>query len=184
LKQSEKARVFALAAHGAIDHRRKYSGVPYFQHVENVALLIRSANLPDEAVAAGFLHDVVEDTHITMDMIRGEFDPLVAQLVWELTDISKPEDGNRKFRKQLDRQHIAEASWLGKSCKLADLIDNAVDISKHDPNFAVVYMREKKALLEVLKDGNEFLYNHAALIVENYYDDNPRHRRDYEQTHC
>jgi hypothetical protein len=56
-----------------------------------------------------------------------------------------------------------------KTIKLADLIDNSLDIQKHDPNFAKVYMQEKKALLEVLREGDATLYARAKKIVDDYY---------------
>ena len=61
------------------------------------------------------------------------------------------------------------ASPEGQTIKLADLIDNARDIQVNDPNFAVVYMREKKDLLKVLTKGNKDLYNVAQKIIDEYY---------------
>ena len=67
----------------------------------------------------------------------------MAELVDDLTDVSKPQDGNRATRKELDRQHTAKASPDAKTIKLADLISNSRSIMKDDPNFAKVYMKEK-----------------------------------------
>ena len=47
----------------------------------------------------------------------------MAYLVDCLTDVSKPSDGNRAVRKEIDRQHLAKASPKAKTIKLADLID-------------------------------------------------------------
>jgi (p)ppGpp synthase/HD superfamily hydrolase len=95
--------------------------------------------------------------------------PKVAQLVDELTDVSRPHHGNRAMRKELDRQHLATASKEAKTVKLADLIDNSRDIIKHDPGFAQKYMKEMKALLEVLKEGDANLHADATEIVKKYY---------------
>ena len=83
----------------------------------------------DEAMlAAALLHDVVEDTPVTIEEIQEIFGADVASLVDDLTDVSKPEDGNRKFRKALDREHSAQSSARAQTVKLADLISNGVDI--------------------------------------------------------
>ena len=74
-----------------------------------------------------------------------------------LTDVSKLEDGNRATRKSLDRAHIANASPDAMTIKLADLISNTASIMEYDANFAKVYLKEKKLLLEVLTKGNDEL---------------------------
>jgi hypothetical protein len=78
-------------------------------------------------------------------------------LVLNLTDASRPQDGNRKARKAIDRERLAHAPVSAKTIKLADLIDNASSIVEHDKNFARIYLAEKEALLEVLDDGDPTL---------------------------
>ena len=118
---------------------------------------------------AALLHDVVEDTGVSEGDIRTLFGDDVATLVSGLTDVSKPEDGNRETRKRIDREHTANQSDRCKTIKLADLISNSRSIAQYDKEFAKVYMAEKKLLLEVLKGGNEVLYQTALSIVEDYY---------------
>jgi hypothetical protein len=48
--------------------------------------------------------------------------------------------------------------------KLADLIDNCKDITRHDPGFAQVYLAEMDDLLDVLQEGNAQLYKHAEKV--------------------
>jgi (p)ppGpp synthase/HD superfamily hydrolase len=157
-----RALVFATAAHASIDHRRKHSGEPYIVHPKAVAELVRSVPHTPEMIAAAYLHDVVEDTPVTIEEIEAEFGPSVAELVGWLTDVSKPGDGNRAKRKALDLQHTAKAPAEAKTIKIADLIDNTLSISKHDPQFWPVYRREKIALLQVLKEGDQTLWKIAA----------------------
>ena len=118
---------------------------------------------------AALLHDVVEDTGVSEEDIRTLFGDDVANLVSGLTDVSKPEDGNRETRKRIDREHTAKQGDRCKTIKLADLISNSKSIAQYDKEFAKVYMAEKKLLLEVLKGGNEVLYQTALGIVEDYY---------------
>ena len=100
------------------------------------------------------LQDVVEDTPATMGDVESEFGPPVAGRVEALTDVSRPSDGNRAVRKEIDRRHTAHASPRAKTIKLADLIDNCEDIAHHDPRFAQVYLQEMEALLAVLGEGD------------------------------
>ncbi len=165
----EKAKRFARAAHESIDQRRKYTHEPYIVHPAAVAQMV--ARVTDDAamISAAWLHDVVEDTPVTIDEIETEFGGDIAALVSDLTDVSSPADGNRKARKHLDWLHTREASARAKTIKLADLIHNSASIQRYDPGFARVYMAEKRRLLRVLKDGDPSLYATAAEIVARYY---------------
>jgi len=89
--------------------------------------------------------------------------------VTELTDVSKPKDGNRAKRKAIDRVYLSNASPEAKTVKLADLIDNARSIEQHDPRFARTFMREKQLLLEFLRDGDPVLLANATNIVAQYF---------------
>jgi len=157
----QKARIFAMQAHQRIDHRRKVTGQPYEVHLKSVYELVRSVTDDAQTQAAAWLHDIVEDTTVTIGDLRREFGDAVAQLVGELTDVSRPGDGNRALRKEIDRRHLAGASARAKTVKLADLIDNCRDICRHQPAFAPVYLQEMAALLEVLGDGDAALYRRA-----------------------
>ena len=161
-----EAYVFAETAH--MGQKRKYTYEPYFNHPANVSLIVSSVNHTNEMLIAALLHDTVEDTEITIEDIRYKFGYKVAVMVKGLTDISKPEDGNRKARKEIDKDYLANQGSRVKTIKLADLIDNSKSIIKHDPKFAKVYMQEKKELLEVLKDGDEWLWFIADSIVKKY----------------
>ncbi len=159
-----RAEVYATQAHQRIDHRRKYSGKPYQEHLKAVADLVASVSDDAEMIAAAWLHDTVEDTPATLGQIEQEFGPGVVALVEQLTDVSRPGDGNRATRKAIDREHLARASSRAKTIKLADLIDNCADITRHDPRFARIYLREMAALLEVLQEGDPVLLKRARKV--------------------
>jgi len=161
---------FAKTRHG--DQKRKYTHEPYINHPVAVARIVASVTDDCEAISAAFLHDVLEDTETEYEeLCRCGFGRNIADLVMEVTDVSRPEDGNRTIRKALDLEHLAKASSLGQTIKLADLIHNTESIMAYDQGFARLYMKEKKALLEVLKGGDPTLYAQAAQIVEEYYND-------------
>ena len=144
----DKARYFATAAHAAVGQKRKYSNDDYIVHPIRVANLVKQYGGTEEMIAAAYLHDVVEDTDVTMDTITSLFGSVVASLVKDLTDVSKPSDGNREARKTIDRQHTADASADAQFVKCADIIDNAWDIADNDPSFWKVYQREMSLLLD------------------------------------
>ena len=158
-----KAKMLAGKAHEG--QMRKYSGMPYIVHPIEVATIVQSVDHTDEMIAAALLHDVVEDTEYTVADISKEVSPKVAELVKGLTDVSKPEDGNRKTRKAMDKDHLAKQSAEVQTIKLADVISNSQDIKANDPSFAKVYIEEMKALLEVLDKGDKTLYAKAKEIV-------------------
>lgn len=152
-----RAMEFASQAHRSIDQKRKYTGEPYEVHPQAVAKMVAEFDGTPEMIAAAHLHDVVEDTPITLLEIQEEFGLEVAALVDDLTDISQPEDGNRALRKKMDRIHTAGASAQAQTIKLCDLLDNTLSIVENDEKFARIYLKEKKALLEVLTRGDKRL---------------------------
>lgn len=165
----ELAERFATIAHqGQV---RKYTDEPYINHpiAVNELLVEHSANLSRSMNMAALLHDTVEDTEVNLHDIRNFFGSEVEELVYWLTDISRPSDGNRAKRKLIDRDHIENAPRAAKTIKLADLIDNSRSIVKHDPGFAKVYMKEKLLLLNVLFDENCKLFGLASDLVDGYY---------------
>jgi guanosine-3',5'-bis(diphosphate) 3'-pyrophosphohydrolase len=91
----EKAYVVADKAHAG---QKRASGEPYVQHSLNVALILAELHLPPAVIAAGLLHDTVEDTGLTLADIRGTFGEEVAQLVDGVTKLAQlprvSKDGN------------------------------------------------------------------------------------------
>ena len=163
-----RARAFAIREHRRIDHRRKYSHQPYDAHLAAVADLVAGVADDAEMIAAAWLHDVVEDTPITLDDVARELGGAVARLVDELTDVSRPGDGNRAARKAIDRAHLAAASPRAKTIKLADLCDNARDICRHDAGFGRVYLDEMEPLLAVLGEGDPTLMAKARETLAHW----------------
>lgn len=167
----QKALGFAACAHK--NQKRKYTGEPYVQHCINVARLVAqyadacSSSVHYKIVAAAMMHDTIEDTDVTVAHIEEIFTPYIASLVQEVTDASKPGQGNRKVRKQIDREHLAKSSPEGATIKLADLIDNTSSIVKYDKDFAKIYLEEKALLLPLLKHGPAKLW---ALAYETLQD--------------
>jgi guanosine-3',5'-bis(diphosphate) 3'-pyrophosphohydrolase len=160
-----KARTFAVAAHAAVGQVRKYTYEPYIVHPAEVFSIVSTVPHTEAMLCAAWLHDVVEDTDVSIDVIRAEFGDDVAELVGWLTDVSNPEDGNRAVRKAIDRAHSAQAPADAQTVKLADLISNSSSITRHDANFAKTYLEEKRMLLEVMNKGDATLMAHARKFI-------------------
>ena len=161
----DRARVFATAAHAAVGQLRKYTFEPYIVHPQEVAGIVAEVDGTAEMIAAAWLHDTVEDTGVTIELIRAEFGQEVAELVGWLTDVSRPDHGNRAQRKAVDRAHTAAAPAAAQTIKLADLIANTRSIVQHDPKFAATYLEEKRQLLEVMTKGDSRLRERALAQI-------------------
>lgn len=163
----EQARIFATAAHSAVAQLRKYTNEPYIVHPAEVFSIVSTVEgATEEMLAAAWLHDVVEDTGVTIEVIRAEFGDKVAELVGWLTDVSRPEQGNRATRKAIDRAHSAMAPAEAQTIKLADLISNTRSIVEHDEKFARTYLEEKRMLLAVMNKGDAGLMAEARKYIE------------------
>jgi (p)ppGpp synthase/HD superfamily hydrolase len=145
----KRAQEYATRKHAEFKQVRKYTGEPYINHPAAVVELVRSVPHTEAMIAAAWLHDTVEDTDATLKEVTELFGVEVGAFVEMLTDVSKPEDGNRAMRKAIDRDHTAKATSPAKTIKLADLIDNSL-------------------LLEVLVGGDIRLLKQAQAIVDMY----------------
>ena len=162
----ERAREFASDAHGRHEQVRRYTNEAYIVHPQAVAERVAGV-LPDPIVlAAAWLHDVVEDTEVQLAEIEHHFGLEVAALVEQLTSGPHPPHLSRKQRKQKDREQLHAASAAAKTIKLADIIDNTHTITERDPEFAALYLPEKRRMLQVLGNGHSELYAMAEQIIE------------------
>jgi (p)ppGpp synthase/HD superfamily hydrolase len=110
---------FAARAHR--DQYRKGSRIPYLVHPLSVARLLIDCELPDPVVMAGVLHDVVEDTPVTLEEVRAQFGDEVARIVEYL---SEPD------RKRHTLKVIASAPQDVLLVELADKLDNLMALEK------------------------------------------------------
>jgi len=92
----KKAFVFALDAHK--DQMRK-SGEPYITHCLETAKILAELRMDDATIAAGLLHDVVEDTGVSIEIVKDTFGFEIAQLVDGVTKI-----GEIKFKSAVEKQ--------------------------------------------------------------------------------
>jgi (p)ppGpp synthase/HD superfamily hydrolase len=144
----EKARLFALKAHGD----QKYGEHPYIYHLESVAAVLIEHEMgvggDHEAVyVASWLHDVIEDTDTTFEQVFEEFGRVVARIVFACSD----EPGkNRRERHERTYPKLKAAGREAIAVKLADRIANVRHSAQHNHGMLKMYQREyaefKKAL--------------------------------------
>lgn len=148
---AQEAYFFAERYHRG--QKRKYTGDPYLNHCIAVARLVGNKVSDQEIICAAYLHDTLEDTTARYEDLVQNFGVRVARMVGELTDEFTSKQYpliNRRERKLLEKERIATISDDAKLVKWADMTDNLKDISENAPGFAVVYLREKADVMEVI----------------------------------
>lgn len=122
----EQAIRIAAVAHR--EQTRKGSDIPYIAHPGAVALILLRAGFGDEhLLAAAWLHDVVEDTSVTLDDLRDEFPAAVVELVDAMSEQKVDADGNTlpwARRKSHHLETMADRSVAAKAVMLADKLHN------------------------------------------------------------
>ena len=97
LELEKKAKEFAYKSHKGMT--RKGKDTPFTYHLELVNKILKTLTTDEEILAAGWLHDVIEDTPITLDELKKEFNPKVCYYVdLETEDKSLPWK-DRKLKK-------------------------------------------------------------------------------------
>ncbi len=94
----EKAYYFAEKAH---ENQKRASGEPYFTHCVAVAMILSELRVQSDVIAAGLLHDTVEDTTVTLQEIRNNFGEEIEKLVdgvTKLTNLPKANAYDQTFR--------------------------------------------------------------------------------------
>jgi len=85
------------------------SGEPYFQHSLSVANILAQLRLDHETIAAALLHDVLEDTPITLNELRTEFGDTVARLVDGVTKMGQIQEFRGQSKKSKKEEAQAES---------------------------------------------------------------------------
>lgn len=121
----EKAKLFAIRAHmGQV--RKSEPDKPMIMHPIGVGQLLESFGYDDNVVAAGYLHDVVEDTKYTIEDIEKEFDSDIASLVMGASEPDKSLSWEK--RKKHTIEETKKLSLRNKLVICADKINNLEDL--------------------------------------------------------
>jgi (p)ppGpp synthase/HD superfamily hydrolase len=122
----EAAIALSIRAHVG-QERKGQPGVPYVVHPLQVGMLLARHGFEPPVVAAGILHDVIEDGDATPEELARELDPRVAALVVEVTE----EKGSSwELRKQRTIESIATMSGGARAITAADKVHNLDDLRR------------------------------------------------------
>ena len=127
---SEAAELAARRHNGMA--RKGRGSEPYINHLAEVANLLSAATdgADAELVAAGWLHDTLEDTETTREELAQRFSDRVASLVVECTDDMRLPKAERRRRQVTDASHKSTGAKL---IKIADKISNIGARVHRDP---------------------------------------------------
>jgi len=125
---SKKALAVAAAAHQG--QQRKGSGRPYIVHPVCVARLLVEAGCEDEIIAAGLLHDTLEDTRLTLEDLHRFFGETVAATVAGCSEPDKSVPW--KTRKLHTLQTLRTAPLEVRLVTCADKLDNVLSLAEEE----------------------------------------------------
>lgn len=123
LKLIERAYIFAKEAH---EGQKRFSGEPYFNHVYATAKNLASYGMDAKTIAAGFLHDTLEDTDVTESELEKKFGKTVLFLVQGVTKLGTYRyQGVKRHTESLRKLFIASSEDLRVLIiKFADRVHN------------------------------------------------------------
>lgn len=116
-------RAIELAARAHQGQVRKGTDIPYISHPYAVGMLLMKADCEEEVVAAGILHDTVEDTYVTLTQLREQFGDRVASIVEGCSEPDKWKDW--EARKEHTLAYMPTAPREVRLVSLADKLHNA-----------------------------------------------------------
>jgi guanosine-3',5'-bis(diphosphate) 3'-pyrophosphohydrolase len=117
---------FAAEAHEG--QTRKGSGLPYVVHpLEVMQILLRHGVEDETTLVAALLHDVVEDTKVTIDEVRARYGDRVATAVAAVT---KPADAPKGEVKRIARELLRSGPPAAHLVKMADRLSNLRDLDR------------------------------------------------------
>jgi (p)ppGpp synthase/HD superfamily hydrolase len=122
-----------FAAHAHAGQYRKGTDVPYIAHPLAVARILIEKDCSPAVVAAGILHDTVEDTAGTVEQIRQRFGAEVAHMVQEASEPDKNDSWENRKRHTVDQVRSLSPGAL--LVEIADKLDNIRDIREDYARF-------------------------------------------------
>lgn len=154
-----QAKMYATTAHK--DQTRKLTNEPYISHPIRVAKILEENGASEELICAGYLHDVIEDTNMTIEQIEAVFGKRVRDLVLAHTeDKSLP----WKDRKETTIEQIKRGSRDIKWLIVADKLDNLLDIEE-------AYKHMGEAIWEQFNAGKSEQYWYFSSIAQYMFDE-------------
>jgi (p)ppGpp synthase/HD superfamily hydrolase len=143
LPKAEAALGYAAAVHAG--QSRKADGAAFIAHPREVAALLYCAGAPDDLIAAGALHDVIEKTPATAFDLRRRFGSEIAALVMAVSEDARIHGYGA--RKAALRDQVASAGEEALTLFAADKISKARELRHKPPTFAIRERRDRRRRL-------------------------------------
>lgn len=149
----DRAIIFAVKAHH--DTERRGKGFPYIVHPLEAVEIVATITPDQELLAAAALHDVIEDTDVTVDQLRAEFGDRIADLVHAESDQidgqlfdGRNEEETWHARKQAAIDRLAAAPYEAKIVAMGDKLSNMRAIArdyklKGDALWSIFHVKDK-----------------------------------------
>ena len=180
----DRAIIFAVRAHAGTERRGK--GFPYIVHPMEAMEIVATMTSDQELLAAAVLHDTVEDTPVTVEQIRAEFGPRIADLVASESDTFEEgvsEEDSWHARKQAAIDRLAKASHDAKIVALGDKLSNMRTIArdysiKGDALWNLFHAKDRRdhewhyrGLAESLSElSDTFAYKEFVQLINQVFD--------------
>lgn len=147
---------FAAIKHQGQWRKHPLKQIPYIEHPAHVGLMLERAGYDEETVAAGILHDVVEDCGVTLEELKDAFGERVARLVDMVSEPPKSVDWQE--RKAAYREKLASADKEAVAIAAADHLHNLNGLAR-------AYMDSPTAL-DMFKTSMDEKFEHERLCAE------------------
>ena len=157
----DEAMIFAVNAHSG--YMRKGSNIPYILHPMEAAAIVATMTDDEKVVAAAVLHDVVEDTSVTIEDIKAKFGDYIAELVASETENkreSQSKEETWRLRKQETIEHLMYST--SREVKLLTLGDKLSNIRAIYKDYQAV--GNDVCLRFNQKDSNEHAWYYKAVL--------------------
>lgn len=129
-------RAFEYARMAHLHQTRDDGKTPFLEHPMKTAEIIGQVTDDENLIAAALLHDTIEDTSVTYEMLFTEFGRDIADLVNEVTKEGYPDSKGYYFPRLKTQRGIM--------LKFADRLSNLADMSSWDDKRKAHYLRKSK----------------------------------------
>jgi len=157
-------KAFDLVYEKHRNQKRKLQNIPYIVHILDVTSILMKNNCSERVIVSGILHDIIEDTDVTIDEIRNQFGTEVSEIVSKLSEDKSKTWEERKQKNMDTLMHGSEEMML---VRCADILSNAKDLIF----YIDVYGEDMWSLFKRGKDKQEWYYRgllDSLVVIKNY----------------
>jgi guanosine-3',5'-bis(diphosphate) 3'-pyrophosphohydrolase len=141
----DEAKLFAMKYH----NQQKYGIYPYVYHLDHVAILVKPYG--NDAQIIAYLHDLVEDTEITIEDIQNKFGLFISECVDLITDCPGKNRKERKLKTYKKLSEVQPIHYVTLIVKVADRLSNVMNcIKDSNKDLLEMYRKEDKEFTDAV----------------------------------